>query len=264
MGHRRLAVVTGASSGIGAAAAGALAADGWRVVLVARRAEPLEEVRARIAGAGGDAVVAPVDAADGEAVLALAEQVRSELGVPEAVVNSAGAGRWSYIEDTSPAEVAQMMGAPFFAAFHMTHAFMAAMRARNRGVFVHVGSPASIIPWPGATGYTCSRWALRGMHEALCQDLRGTGLHSCHVMFGPVASGYWETNPGTLEAAPEIGTRLLRELPPGECGRVILDVIRRPRSEVLHPPLLRSYKWSLRPLMRWAVARTSRAQRPGG
>lgn len=261
MGHRRLAVVTGASSGIGAAAAGALAMDGWRVVMVARGAEALEAARDRIAAAGGDAVVAPADAADGAAMVTLAGQVVAEHGVPEVVVNSAGAGEWRFIEDTPPGDAAAMMGAPFFAAFHTTHAFMSAMLERRRGVFVHVGSPASIIPWPGATGYTCSRWALRGLHEALRQDLRGTGLHSCHVMFGPVASGYWDNNPGTFDSAPEIGKRLLRELPPAECGQVILDVIRRPRAEVLHPPLLRSYKWSLRPLMRWAVARTSGSRR---
>jgi uncharacterized protein len=262
MSQRRLAVVTGASSGIGAAAAAALAADGWRVVLVARSAEDLENVRWRIAGAGGDAVTAPADAADGDAMVALAQRVVAEHGVPEALVNSVGVGRWHFIEDTSPDEVAQMMGAPFFAAFHTTHGFMAPMLERRRGVIVHVGSPASIVPWPGATAYTCSRWALRGLHEALRQDLRGTGLRSCHVLFGPVASAYWERNPGTREAAPELGLRLLRELSPAECGQVILDVIRRPRAEVVHPPLLRAMRWSYHPLTRWMIARTSGARRP--
>lgn len=261
MGQRRLAVVTGASSGIGAAAAGALAADGWRVVMVARGRDALDAVRERIVAAGGDAVAEQVDAADGDAMLGLAHRVLAERGVPEVIVNSAGAGTWDYIEDTPPGRAAAMLGAPFFAAFHTTHAFMAPMLQRRRGVFVHVGSPAAIIPWPGATGYTCSRWALRGLHEALRQDLRGTGLHTCHVMFGPVATGYWENNPGTFEAAPEIGKRLVRELTPAECGKVIMDVVRRPRPEVLHPPILRSYKWSIRPLMRWAVARTSGSRR---
>lgn len=261
MTQRRLAVVTGASSGIGAAAAGALAADGWRVVLVARGREALEEVRERIVAGGGDAVAEPADAADGNAMIALAQRVLDDHGVPEAIVNSAGAGRWRYIEDTPPHEAAAMMGAPFFAAFHTTHAFMAPMLQRRRGVFVHVGSPASIIPWPGSTGYTTSRWALRGLHEALRQDLRGTGLHSCHVLFGPVASGYWENNPGTQEAAPRIGLRLVRELSPAECGQVVLDIIRRPRPQVLHPPVLRAMRWSFSPLTRWAVARTSGARR---
>jgi uncharacterized protein len=261
MAHRRLAVVTGASSGIGAATAAALADDGWRVILVARGEAALQDVQARIAAAGGDAVVEPANAADGDAMVELAGRVLTEHGVPEAIVNSAGAGRWHFIEDTSPAEVAMMMGAPFFAAFHTTHAFMAPMLERRRGVFVHVGSPASIIPWPGATAYTCSRWALRGLHEALRQDLRGTGLTTSHVLFGPVASGYWDSNPGTREAAPEVGLRLLRELSPAECARVICDVIRRPRAHVVHPPLLRAMQWSFPPLTRWAVARTSGARR---
>jgi short-subunit dehydrogenase len=138
---------------------------------------------------------------------------------------------------------------------------MPGMLAQRRGVFVHVGSPASVVPWPGATAYTSSRWALRGLHEALRQDLRGTGLHTSHVMFGPVASGYWDNNPGTFEAAPRIGLRLLRTLEPPECGAVVLDVIRRPRPEVLHPPLLRALRWFPHPVRRWTVAQSSPVRR---
>src|SRR5688572_19850246 len=109
MAQRRLAVVTGASSGIGAAAAAALAADGWRVVLVARGREALDVTHQQITGAGGDAVVEALDAADGDAVVAMARRVLDEHGVPEAIVNSAGAGEWRFIEDTPPALARQMM-----------------------------------------------------------------------------------------------------------------------------------------------------------
>src|SRR5205823_5735359 len=101
-------------------------------------------------------------------------------------------------------EVQSMLGAPYLAAFHVTHAFMAAMLSAGRGVVIHVQSPASRIPFPGATAYASARFALRGLHEALCQDLRGTGVTSCEVMFGEVSSSYFDNNPGTHEHIPKI------------------------------------------------------------
>lgn len=239
MTQRRVAVVTGASSGIGAATAARLAADGWQVVLVARGREGLDDVRDRITGAGGHAVVEALDAADGDAVVSMAARVVADQGVPEAIVNAAGAGQWRFIEDTPPALAAQMMGAPFGAAYNVTHAFMAALLARRRGVIVHVGSPASLGPWPGATAYTAARWALRGLHEALRQDLRGTGVRSSHVMFGEVSSPYFATNAVGPEVLPRV-SRWFPVISPEDCAEVILGVIRRPRAQVIHPPRVRA------------------------
>ena len=112
MSERKTAVVTGASSGIGRATALRLARDGWRVVVCARRVEPLNTLAEQVASAGGEAVVEPLDAADGDAVLAMAERVLEAHGAPDAIIHSAGAGRWLWIEDTSPDEVREMIGAP--------------------------------------------------------------------------------------------------------------------------------------------------------
>ena len=160
----KLAVITGASSGIGAATARQLAAEGYRVALVARTKAALDQLAAEI---GPQAVAYPCDASDGAAVLAMAEQIRRDLGVPDVIVNSAGAGLWKWVEDTSPAEAVAMMQAPYFAAFNLTHAFMRDMLNRNSGVIIHVGSPASLCPMPSGAGYNAARWALRGLHESL-------------------------------------------------------------------------------------------------
>lgn len=237
--HRRLAVVTGASSGIGAATAAALAADGWRVVLVARGAERLQKVADEITAAGGSAVVEALDAADGDAVTAMSRRVVAEYGIPEALVNSAGAGSWQFIENTPPDAPRTMMDAPYFAAYNLTHAFMADLLEARRGVIVHVGSPASLGTWPGATAYTAARWALRGLHEALRQDLRGTGVHTCHVLFGEVDSPYFDANDVRRDEFPRLARRLPR-MTPAQCAEVILDTIRRPRPQVLEPW---PYRW---------------------
>jgi uncharacterized protein len=256
MTQRRTAVITGGSSGIGAATAAVLARDGWRVVLVARGAEALTQVRDQITAEGGAAVAEAVDAADGDAILALADRVVSNYGAPEVVVNAAGAGEWRFIEDSPPADARRMMGAPYQAAYNVTHAFMPALLERRRGVLIHVGSPASITPWPGATAYAAARWALRGLHEALRQDLVGTGVQSCHVIFGEVTSPYFEANAVPRENLPTL-SRWVSAIAPEECAAVILDTIRRPRPEVIHPRKVWALVWAARlvpPLGRRVVA----------
>jgi len=233
----RVAVVTGASSGIGAATARLLGTRGWSVALVARRADRLADVARDVESAGGRALVAAIDAADGVAVDAMATRVVTELGPPDAVVNSAGAGVWRWMEDTSHEELDRLLGAPFRAAWSTTRAFLPGMIERGSGVIVHVGSPASVAPWPGATGYTTSRWALRGLHEALRQDLAGTGVASCHVLFGEVESGYFEANPDTREHIPRVG-RLIGVITPERAARTLVRVIERPRAQVFDPPML--------------------------
>ena len=254
------AVVTGASSGIGAATAKALARESWRVVLLARRAERLDELVAEIAAAGGVARAEALDASDGPAVMEMAERVRAEWGAPSLVVNSAGAGEWRFLEETSVEEISEMMGAPYLAAANTCRAFIADMLAAKRGHFIHVGSPASVMPWPGATAYTASRWALRGLHEALCMDLHGTGLRSSLIYLGEVSSEYFEANPGSHEHIPKIGSWIPVSTPE-RCAEVILKTVHRPRRVVFFPFALRVMAWlaAITPgPTRWLIARTGR------
>jgi uncharacterized protein len=238
---QKLAVVTGASSGIGAATAQLLGAQGWAVVLVARRQPRLRELAERIERLGGHGIVEALDGGDAAAVEAMASRVRERFGTPGAVVNSAGAGEWRWMEDTPPAAMERMLDAPFRSAYHVTHAFLRPMLEQRGGVLIHVGSPASLLPWPSATAYTCSRWALRGMHEALVQDLHGTGVRSCHVLFGEVTSEYFDANPGSHEHIPTIG-KLIPVSTPAECAEVVVRTIHRPRATVLYPRTLATFQ----------------------
>lgn len=238
-----LVLVTGASSGIGRATALALARAGWRVVLVARGREALDAAAAEIRALGRAATVEAVDAGDAEAVEAMARRVVDRDGVPDVVVHSAGAGEWRFIEELPASAGARMMSAPYLAAYHVTAAFMGPMLARGSGVFVHVGSPASLLPWPGATAYTAARWALRGLHEALVQDLHGTGVRSCHVLLGEVSSAYFERAEGSHERIPTIA-RVLPVMTPEQAGAIVADVAQRPRRQVIAPFMLRLFAWS--------------------
>ena len=126
----KTALITGASSGVGADAARHLSARGYRVLLIARGSAALQRVAESI---GGNAAVEVCDAASGEAVVALAERVRQRYGVPDVIVNCAGAGQWKLIEDTACEEALAMMQVPYLAAFNLSHAFMRDMLARRFG-----------------------------------------------------------------------------------------------------------------------------------
>lgn len=236
----KLSIITGASSGIGAAAARQLAAAGYKVVLVARSQSRLEEVASEI---GNNALIEACDASDGDAVLAMAERVYRVYGIPEVIINSAGAGEWKLIEDTSPAEAVTMMNAPYFAAFNITHAFIRGMLEQRQGVIIHIGAPVSFFTMPSCTGYAAARWALRGLHESLCDDLYGTGVSSCHIVFGKVSSPYFEHNPNTEEKIPSIA-KTVRTISTEECAKVIVRAVRRPRRHIIYPFMLRMYYWS--------------------
>lgn len=256
-------LITGASSGIGAEAARQLAAGGAQVILVARSADKLARVAESI---GAAATIEVCDAASGEAVGALGARVLADHGTPDVVVHCAGAGQWKRIESTSPEEASAMIAAPYLAAFNVTQAFMQPMLDRRSGVLIHVNSPACFFPWPSSVGYAAARWALRGLHEALCQDLAGSGVHSCHAVFGQVDSPYFDHNLGTAERMPAIA-KTLRTLSTEECGGAIARLAIRPRRQLVIPYLLRVYAWSHRlapGLVSWLLRATApKAASPG-
>lgn len=234
----KLVLITGASSGIGAATARRFAKSGARVILVARSADALSALADEI---GENAVPIPADVSDPDAVAALGAAVLTEYGAPDVLIHSAGAGQWKSLSETTPAEAQAMMGAPYFAAFNTTQAFLPAMLDRGKGVIISVNSPAGFVSWPGAVGYTAARAALRGFHEALAHDLTGTGVTACHAVFGSVSSPYWENNPASLDKMPSLD-RLVPRLTPEQCAAMLTQLARQPRHTAVHP-------WQLRLLL---------------
>jgi short-subunit dehydrogenase len=232
------AIVTGASSGIGAATARALAAKGARAVLLARNRERLAAVASQIQKSGGKADVYPVDLADPAAVAAIANKILSEASAPDILVNNAGAGRWLSVLETSPQELERMMAVPYFAAFNLTREMLPAMRKRGRGHIVNVTSVGARLAWPGATAYIAARRAMESFSQGLRLELVGSGIDVTLAMFGSVETGYWKNNPGSRERLPGIasGTRFLA---PEEAASAILAGIERRQRLVLKPGIFR-------------------------
>ena len=234
----RLVLVTGASSGIGAATARLAAARGAHVLLLARGRAALEEVAEGIRSRGGQATPCPVDLADLAAVASTCAAIGRDIGTPDVIVNNAGAGRWLAVDETDPAEAVQMMAVPYFGAFAVTRAFLPAMLARRSGHVVNVTSPASYFSFAGAAAYDAARWAMRGFSGALRADLRGTGIGVTLLVAAKVSSTYWENNPGSEARVPGISA-LYPTLTPEEVGRAILRAVERRRAVVAVPFLFR-------------------------
>ncbi len=234
-----IALVTGASSGIGEATAKAFARQGSRLVLLLARTEAqLQRVAREIADEGGSALPFPVDLSDAQAVARVAEHITSEIGTPDILVNNAGAGRWLSVEETSPEEAVQMMAVPYLAAFFVTRAFLPQMLQRRSGHIVNVTSVGAFQAIPGAAAYTAARWAMRGFSEVLAAELNGTGIGVSLYTSGTVLSPYFENNPGTYGRIPKIA-RLVRELTPEEAADAIVRGIERNQRLIVIPFMMR-------------------------
>lgn len=231
-------LITGASSGVGAAIARAASRAGAAVVLLARNDAALRNVAAEIAGRGGTARWYAVDLTDPAATQSVCERVEREAGTPDVIVNNAGAGRFLWPEETEPADVSASMAAPYFAAFFVTRAFLPRMIERNSGTIVNVTSVAAFAPWAGATAYTAARWAMRGFNEALRADLHESRIRVMLAAFAKIDTPYFDNNPGSAERLPR-AQALVRVLKPDEAARAIVRGVERDRSFVTAPGGLR-------------------------
>ncbi|GIW23875.1 SDR family oxidoreductase [Meiothermus sp.] len=236
-----LCVISGASSGIGKSTAQELAERGARVVLVARRAQALEQLQIQIRAAGGQAWAFPADLSKPYEAVRLGEWVLGELGTPDILIHSAGAGEWRFLDETPLEDLQHLMDTPYFAAAYLTRVFLPAMLQRNRGFILSVCSPASRLVWPGATGYVAARWALNGLTEALRADLYHTGLRVCAFFPGKISdSEYFRRNTDTERRIPRIG-RLIPEVTSRQAALGIVRALERDARMMFVPWQLHAF-----------------------
>jgi NADP-dependent 3-hydroxy acid dehydrogenase YdfG len=179
MSHARTAVVTGASSGIGAATARALAAEGFHVTCAARRTDRIEALAAEI---GGQAVACDVTSAD--SVRGLAEAVGEELHV--LVNNAGGAFGAASVESADPEDWRQMYDVNVIGVLHVTQALLPALRASGDGLIVNMGSTAGRVAYEGGGGYTAAKHGTQVVTETLRLELCGEPIRISEIAPGMV------------------------------------------------------------------------------
>ena len=174
-------MVTGASSGIGAATARLLAAQDWRVIAVARRAERLEQL-------AGGVVAVPADLTDPEAPARVREAVEREAGRLELLVNNAGAEWRSTFADGGYENVRQTMDVNFDAVVRLTESLLPLLRESTPSSIVNVSSVAGRVGRPANSAYAASKFALAGWSEAVGIEEQPHGVHVGLVLPGFVST----------------------------------------------------------------------------
>jgi NADP-dependent 3-hydroxy acid dehydrogenase YdfG len=188
--NAQLAVVTGASRGIGLAVARRLSGAGARVVMIARSAPSLQAAASEI---GGIAIAG--DVAIGGQVAAMAAQLRelSNRDAPDILVNAAGVFSLAPLPETTPADFERHLSVNLLAPFLLIRAFLPAMLARGSGHIVTIGSIAGRQAFPSNGAYSASKFGVRGLHAVLALELKGTGVRSTLVEPAATDTSIWDT-----------------------------------------------------------------------
>jgi len=255
---QKIILISGASSGIGAATAKELASRGAFVILVARNVEKLKVQAEQIVQNGGKAVYFSADLSVPEEVKQLASRVKTEIGIPDVLINNAGQGRWKFMDETEYGEVSKMMAVPYYGAFYLTKAFLPEMLDRNSGFIVNMTSYAGFIAFSGATAYIAARTAMVGFHHALTADLYGTGVKTSLAYFAKVTSDYWENNPGSEERLPT-SQALIPIITPQRAARAMAKGLEKERKKIRTPFMIVVMDFLIRyfpRLTRWLINKT--------
>lgn len=184
----RTALITGASRGIGRAVAEALADAGVEVHCLSRSPDPVEKLAASTGGRTWS-----VDLSDDAAVWSAVDELNDRCGgAPDIVVNSSGAFSLAHLADTTLADFDRMLSVNLRGSFIVIRAVLPAMLARGSGDIVNIGSVAGRKAYPANGAYSASKFGLRGMHEVLLEEIRGTGVRASLVEPAATDTSLWD------------------------------------------------------------------------
>jgi NAD(P)-dependent dehydrogenase (short-subunit alcohol dehydrogenase family) len=218
--ENEVAIVTGGSSGIGAATALELARRGARVVLAARRCDELEKQQRAIAAAGGEAISIPTDVTDPKQLSRLVERTEDVFGRIDVLVNNAGANWLRPLVATPPEELGRLLEVNLLSAMLLSRAVLPGMLERRHGAIIAVGSLSGRIAMEPV--YSATKYGLRGFSLSLRRQLVGTGVSVSLV------------SPGNIRT--EMTRQVKGRLPePRVVAEEICELVRRPRREVVIP-----------------------------
>lgn len=215
----RVAIVTGASSGIGEGIARELATAGATVVLAARSADRLDTLAGEIAEAGGRALAIPCDVTSEDQIVALFRETVERAGPPDILVNNAGIADKTPIEDLSIDRWHRVIDTNLTSAVLCAREAVRLMKPRGRGRIINIGSISAKTPRPHSLAYTVSKFAIEGLSRQLALDGREFGISASTLHPGATLSNL---APGLSDRPGS--DRLL----PAELGELVVYMCRLP------------------------------------
>jgi 3-oxoacyl-[acyl-carrier protein] reductase len=206
-----LAIVTGASQGIGIAIAKELARRGYRLALVARREKPLREAAIRLAAAAPPVKAFPCDVGDSAQVQAVFAQIADWGGLADVMVNNAGVGAFKPIHELTDEDWDATLNTNLRGVFLCSRAVAPQMMERGSGYIINISSLAGKNAFPGGSAYCASKWGLLGMSRCMAEDLRRYNIRVSVI------------SPGTVhtEFSPHTGKDPKKMLQAGDVARVV-------------------------------------------
>ena len=201
----QVALVSGASRGIGQAVALTFAREGARVALLARGRAGLDRVAGAIEAGGGTALVVPGDAAEEATAARAVEAALARFGRLDCVVTAQGAGTFGPLETSRVGDWDAMLRANLTATYLMCRAALPPMLAAGQGTIIAVVSLAAVRAIPGCAAYTASKAGVLGLVRALAAEVRGRGVRVAALSPGAVDTPFWDDIP-----SPPDRSRMLR------------------------------------------------------
>ncbi|GAB4444815.1 MAG: SDR family oxidoreductase [Chloroflexi bacterium OHK40] len=216
----RVVIITGASAGIGAAAARAFGAAGARLVLAARSRERLEHLAATLPG---QPIVVPTDVSDPAQCRALVARALAEAGRADILINNAGVGLAGPVAELAPEDVWRALAVDLFGPLALIQAAVPPMRAQGRGQIINVSSVLAAQPLPYLGGYAAAKAALERLSEALRMELRGSGITVTVLRPGTTSTGFRASRLGSGSERRRIAAP---GVPPEAVARALLRAAR--------------------------------------
>jgi NAD(P)-dependent dehydrogenase (short-subunit alcohol dehydrogenase family) len=232
----KTAVVTGAGSGVGRWTAFALAKEDWRVALVGRRLQTLEETKQLAGAAGRLMVTCPCDIGDEAAVAQMAQRVLAEFGEVEVLVNAAGTNApRRALEVLGREDYHAMINTNLHGAYYCVQSFLPQMRARHSGTIVNIVSDAGKQASPKAgPAYVMSKFGLAGLTQSINAEERARGIRACAIFPGDIDTPLLEKRP----APPTAAARALM-LQPEDVAQCVMLAIHLPPRAIVEELIIR-------------------------
>jgi hypothetical protein len=227
----KIALITGASSGIGALIAAKLAERGAVPILTARSEDKLREVQSRLPGSGRHAV-RRLDVTDAEQVEETVHSLTAEFGRIDILVNNAGYGVFEKVVDAALAEYERMMDVNYMGTVRCTKAVLPQMLARGSGHIVNIASLAGKFGSAKSAGYSATKHAVLGFTSSLRQELFGTGVGLTAINPGPIDTPFFATADPSGQYVKNVAWLMLK---PDKVAERVVRAIERGTPEVVLP-----------------------------